>query len=78
MAFAWLQLRRTILWIQKYLRQNVCDSEALKYVEIYLNPENTGLLSNNILNVCTEYSSQLRKFVKFCFAFLWNNTNSSL
>lgn len=55
-----------------------CDTEALKHIEIYLNPGNTQLLSNNILNTRTEYNSQLRKFVKFCFALLWNNPNSSL
>lgn len=62
------------------------DLEALKHIEIYLIPENTGIklcentqfLSNNILNTCTEYGSQLRKFVKFCFAFLCKNTHSSL
>lgn len=41
----------------------VPDLAALKHIEIYLISENAQFLSNNILNTCTEYGNQLRKFV---------------
>lgn len=60
------------------MAEYVCGLEAVKHIEVYLISENTQFLSNNIMNTCTEYGCQLRKFVQFYFAFLCNNTNSSL